>query len=73
LPSPYQEIPQGFVGVVQEFGKFKRILNPGLNYINPYSESVIKVDTKETLLDLKRQSVMTKDNVNITIDAVVYY
>lgn len=71
--SPYRQVPESNLGVVQEFGKFLKTLPPGLHYINPLSESITFVDRRERVIDLKKQAVMTKDNVNVTIDAVVYY
>jgi len=50
-----------------------KTLPPGLHYINPMSELLTIVDRREKVIDLKKQAVMTKDNVNVTIDAVVYY
>mmetsp|Transcript_10539 Transcript_10539/g.14776 ORF Transcript_10539/g.14776 Transcript_10539/m.14776 type:complete len:274 (+) Transcript_10539:78-899(+) len=71
--SPYKEVPESNLGIVTEFGKYSKSLKAGLHYINPLSEMVIFVDQRERVIDLKKQSIMTKDNVNITIDAVVYY
>jgi regulator of protease activity HflC (stomatin/prohibitin superfamily) len=72
-PSPYKQIPESNLGVVQEFGRFLKTLPPGLHFVNPYAESLTLVDRRERVIDLKKQAVMTKDNVNVTIDAVVYY
>ena len=55
------------------FGKFKEVKGSGLHYLNPFCETMTFVDRKENFIDLKQQSIMTKDNVNILIDAVVYY
>jgi len=72
-PNPYKSVPESHFGVVKEFGKFTKVLQPGLHYINPSVESLTLVDAREKLIDLKKQSIMTKDNVNVTIDAVVYF
>jgi len=71
--SPYYQIPESAFGVVQEFGKFIKILPPGLHYINPMTETIRLVDRREQVVECRKQSIMTKDNVNVTIDAVVYY
>lgn len=71
--SAYRTVPESQFGVVKEFGKFIKVLPPGLHYLNPVVESLTLVDAREKVIDLKKQSIMTKDNVNVTIDAVVYY
>jgi len=72
-PNPYKTVPESNYGVVKEFGKFMKVLPPGLHYLNPIVETLTLVDAREKVIDLKKQSIMTKDNVNVTIDAVVYY
>jgi len=82
--------------VVEEFGKFKRVLEPGLNWITPfieqpkriawktvqkdlsgrsYSTVVYKtiIDKRESVYDFPRQNVITKDNVTIGINALIYF
>ena len=66
-------IQQGYVGVVLEFGKFERKLEPGLWAINPVTQSVILVDVRTRTVIISAQSAMTKDNLQITADAVAYY
>mgnify|MGYP003877318193 CR=1 FL=1 len=69
----YRRIPESHFGVVTEFGKFKKTLKPGLQFINSCTEQITLVDKRETVIDLNKQSVMSKDNVSVMIDAVVYY
>ena len=71
--SPFTSVPESHFGVVREFGKFTKILSSGLHYVNPAVETISLVDSREKIIDLRKQSIMTKDNVNVTIDAVVYY
>lgn len=71
--APYAIVPQGFSGAVQRFGKFYKLVAPGMHYLNPELDRLVLVDKREQVLLLKRQIVQTKDNVTITIDAVVYY
>jgi len=61
------------VGVVQKFGKFSKLYAPGLYYVNPCTESMTFVDKRERIMDIRRQLCMTKDNINVIVDAVVYY
>lgn len=60
-------------GVVLRLGKFKAIADPGLNLILPYIESLLKVDVRERVINVEPQKVITKDNVSVTVDAVIYY
>jgi len=71
--SPYQIVQEGMVGVVQKFGKFSKLYAPGLYYVNPCTESIKFVDKRERIMDIRRQFCMTKDNINVIVDAVIYY
>jgi regulator of protease activity HflC (stomatin/prohibitin superfamily) len=59
-------------GLVERLGKFQRILDPGLNMIVPFFDTVIKVDMREVVLDVPPQRVITQDNVNVEVDAIIY-
>ncbi|KAG0054217.1 hypothetical protein BGZ83_011738 [Gryganskiella cystojenkinii] len=72
-PNPYKSVPQGHVGLISRFGKFYRIVDPGLTKINPVTEKLVKVDIKIQLSDIPQQVIMTKDNVNCSIDSVLYW
>jgi regulator of protease activity HflC (stomatin/prohibitin superfamily) len=66
-------VPQGSKQVVQRLGKFHRTLGPGLNIIFPYIDRVAnKVTTKDIVLDIPSQEVITRDNVVIIANAVAY-
>lgn len=66
-------VPQGSKWVVQRLGKYHTTLNPGLNIIVPYVDSVAyKVTTKDIVLDIPSQEVITRDNVVIIVNAVAY-
>ena len=60
-------------GVIERLGKFSRMLSPGFHIIIPYIDHLIKVDIREIVLDVEPQEVITKDNVGVTVDAVIYY
>lgn len=67
-------IQQSQKGIVERFGKYKETLDPGLKFVLPFLDSVVaRVDMRETVLDIEPQSVITKDNVTVTVDAVIYY
>ena len=54
-------------------GKYSRTLNPGLNWIIPFLEWVRTIDMRILTLDIPKQQVITKDNVPVTINGVVYF
>ena len=74
LLSSIKIVNTGYVFVVERLGQFHRILNPGWNFVIPFFDYVRrKVSTKQQILDIEPQSVITKDNVKISIDNVIFY
>jgi regulator of protease activity HflC (stomatin/prohibitin superfamily) len=67
IVKPYER------GVVERLGKYQRTLSSGLVMIVPFIERLIKVDMREQVVDVPPQEVITKDNVVVTVDAVVYF
>ncbi|SFV51414.1 Putative stomatin/prohibitin-family membrane protease subunit YbbK [hydrothermal vent metagenome] len=66
-------VPQGEEWVVERLGKFSRTLKPGLNLIVPYIEAVRqKISTRDIILDIPQQEVITKDNAVILTNAVTF-
>ena len=60
--------------LVESLGSYKRKLEPGLNFIVPFIDKIVYQDTiKEKVLDIPPQACITKDNVTISADAVVYW
>jgi len=67
-------IRQAEKGIVERFGRYKETLDPGLRFLVPFADALrARIDMRETVLDIEPQAVITKDNVGITVDAVVYY
>ena len=60
-------------GILFQLGKYKRILNPGWNIVLPVIQSYQKVDIRTKAVDVPEQDAITKDNVTIRINAVIYY
>jgi regulator of protease activity HflC (stomatin/prohibitin superfamily) len=60
-------------GLIERLGKYQRIADSGLNLIMPFLERIQKVDMREQVVDIPPQGVITKDNVVVEVDAVVYY
>jgi regulator of protease activity HflC (stomatin/prohibitin superfamily) len=64
---PYQK------GLVERLGKYQRTADSGLHIIVPFIERLRKIDMREQVVDVPPQHVITKDNVAVEVDAVVYY
>lgn len=64
---PYQK------GIVEQLGRYKSTVGPGLKLIIPVIQSLTRVDMREQVVDVPPQEVITKDNVTVTVDAVIYY
>ena len=67
IVQPYQK------GVIERLGRYQRTVQPGLTLIIPFVDSIQKVDMREQVVDVPPQEVITKDNVVVTVDAIVYY
>lgn len=66
-------VPQGYKWIVQRLGKYQQTLEPGLTLIIPFIDRVAyKVTTKDIVLDIPSQEVITRDNVVIIANAVAY-
>src|SRR5215203_2701001 len=65
--SPYEK------GVVERLGRYHHTAQPGIVLLIPFVDTMRKVDMREQVVDVQPQEVITKDNVVVTVDAVVYY
>ena len=63
--QPYEQ------GIVILFGAYKRVLNPGFNWVIPFA-SVLRIDLRTQVLEVPRQEVITKDNSPTNVDAIIY-
>lgn len=67
-------VPQGQEWVIERLGKFLTVLKPGFNIIIPFFDAVrYKVDTREQVIDIQPQDVITRDNAVVTINAVAFF
>lgn len=66
-------INQGTEAIVERLGQYRRTLKPGLNFVVPLIDTVLVESTREQTLDIQPQSAQTRDNVTLTIDAIVYW
>jgi len=67
IVRPYQK------GIIEQLGRYKATVEPGLKLIVPVVQSLTRVDMREQVIDVPPQEVITKDNVTVTVDAVIYY
>ena len=68
-----KQINQYERGVKFTLGKFSKVMAPGINFVCPIFQSYRKVDIRTKVVDVPNQEAITKDNVSIGINAVVYY
>jgi regulator of protease activity HflC (stomatin/prohibitin superfamily) len=60
-------------GLIMRLGKYQVMVGSGLTFLVPYIDDLIRVDMREKVINVEPQKVITKDNVTVTVDAVVYY
>ena len=73
LVSSIKVVNQYERGVVLTLGRYSGVKNPGLRLLIPYIQSMRKVDVRSTPIDVPKQEVITKDNVTVSVDAIVYF
>ncbi|MBP3284265.1 MAG: SPFH/Band 7/PHB domain protein [Clostridia bacterium] len=67
-------VHQSEVCIIERFGKYHKLAHAGLNFICPFVDKIHhRVDLRQQTMDVPPQGVITKDNVTITIDTVVFY
>jgi len=73
LPAAIRILPAWERAVVLRLGKFNRVTGPGVIVLIPYVDTAIKVNTRIMTMDVPRQEMMTRDNVPVTVDAIVLF
>jgi regulator of protease activity HflC (stomatin/prohibitin superfamily) len=66
-------VSQAEKGLVLRLGRYRATVDSGLTFLVPVIEDMIKVDMRERVINVEPQKVITKDNVSVTVDAVIYY
>lgn len=66
-------VPQGYEYTVERFGRYMRTLKPGISFLTPFVETIgRRVNMMERVFDVPQQDVITKDNVNVRVDGIVF-
>lgn len=73
LLSSIRQINEYERGILFTFGKFSKVMNPGWNIVLPIIQFYKKVDIRTKAVDVPEQETITRDNVSIRINAVIYY
>lgn len=60
-------------GLVERFGKYSRFGEAGIKFLIPAIDRIIKVNITEQMVDIQKQQIITKDNLNATVAAQVYF
>ncbi|MHA6804137.1 SPFH domain-containing protein [Salinifilum ghardaiensis] len=67
-------VPQAKAAVIERLGRFKGVARPGLNFLVPFLDKVrARIDLREQVVSFPPQSVITQDNLTVSIDTVVYF
>ena len=72
LMSSFKRIDQGSLGLVETLGKYAGTVDAGLHFLIPYVQTIRRVDIREQVVDVPEQQIITKDNLGVTVDGIVY-
>lgn len=73
IPQMFRILREYERGVIFRLGKLLGAKGPGLIFLIPFVDRIVKIDLRVVTIDVARQEVMTRDNVPVTVDAVVYF
>jgi|GEM_PF-1108331 len=73
MAASVKVINQGNEGIVERLGKYRRTLKPGLNFVIPFFDTVLVESVREQLLDVASQIAITKDNIRVKVNALMFW
>ena len=73
LSSGVKKVNQYEKGLVERFNAYEKTADPGLRFVTPFVQRMLRVNMREQVIDVPPQEIITEDNVVVTIDAVIYY
>lgn len=73
LISSIRIVKQYEKGLVVRLGKYSHTVDAGITFLIPFIDNLVRVDMREQVINVMPQQVITKDNVVVTVDAVIYY
>lgn len=73
LNLSFKRVNQYERGLVEHWGAYQKTVDPGLHYIKPFVERMLRVNMREQVIDVPAQEIITQDNVVVSVDAIVYY
>ena len=73
LCCTYSQVTTSTIGMMEHFGKFKKVCHPGLNYYTPFVQQIKPISLQTRVVDMQKQTVYTKDNMSLMIDTVLFY
>ncbi|MHB0998854.1 MAG: slipin family protein [Armatimonadota bacterium] len=73
VPSSVRVIKEYERGVVLRWGRFSHVKEPGIRFLFPFVDQMFRLDLRVVTMDVPKQEMMTRDNVPVSVDAVVYF
>jgi regulator of protease activity HflC (stomatin/prohibitin superfamily) len=73
LLSGITKVNQYEKGIIERWHAYEKTVDPGLRYVIPFVQRILRVNMREQVIDVPPQEIITEDNVVVTIDAVIYY
>jgi regulator of protease activity HflC (stomatin/prohibitin superfamily) len=71
--SGVKKVNQYEKGLVERWNAYEKTVDPGLRFVTPFVQRMLRVNMREQVIDVPPQEIITEDNVVVTIDAVIYY
>lgn len=73
IGNPYKTVNKGNKCVIERFGKLLKIGDEGMHYVNPLTDKIMTYDMRTFMLDMSKQSIITKDNLSLHLDGMIVY